>query len=404
MKRDRLPFISRIRQAHIARHERFNAAHEAFYLDAVRDRRRISKYRVPFPLINFKWFILGSIALFVIIFAIYAAAHGIVALLDDSWLAASGNTFVRMLLTAAAMMLILVLAIVAIRLIFDPGRKQIMLLLDWIEAMRRMSRGDFNVTLDAGPGHPGQVGVLVNMFNKMATSLNRMEQMRQEFISNVSHEFQSPLTSIGGFAKALRDDDLPPDTRRHYLHIIESECARLSKLSDSLLKLTSLEANKHPFELRSYRLDHQLRRIVLSCEPQWRAKQLELDVELDETTITADEHLLDQAWSNLVHNAVKFTPSGGQIHVSLQQRDQHIAVTVADSGIGVSPEDVPRLFERFFKADKSRNRAAGGSGLGLSITRKIVDMHGGTISVDSTPGQGTTFRVELPAVSDPGIS
>jgi len=284
----------------------------------------------------------------------------------------------------------------AIRMIFDPGRRQIYLFIAWIDAMRRMSKGDFSVTLDADPRHLGQLGVLVRSFNEMASELGQMERMRQEFISNVSHEFQSPLTSIGGFARALRNEELTADTRRHYLQIIESESMRLSKLSDNLLKLTSLESNHHPFEAKSYRLDRQIRRVILGCEPQWLAKRLELDVDLDELAIVADEDLLNQVWSNLAHNAIKFTPEGGTISVRLSGSEQHVEVTVTDTGIGVSEADLHHLFERFFKADKARSRSAGGSGLGLSIVKKIVELHHGTVTASSRVGEGTSFRVELP--------
>jgi signal transduction histidine kinase len=231
----------------------------------------------------------------------------------------------------------------------------------------------------------------------MALELNQIEAMRQEFISNVSHEIQSPLTSIRGFARALQNDNLSRQDRNHYLGIIETESMRLSKLSDDLLALASLEAENPRFEPKPYRLDKQIRRLILACEPQWTEKVLDMEVSLDEAEIAGDEDLLSQVWMNLLHNSIKFTPQGGRVCVELRRRDGSVAFTIADTGIGIAEDDLARVFERFFKADTSRQRAKGGSGLGLSIAKKIVEMHRGTISVESRLETGTTFTVRLPA-------
>jgi two-component system, OmpR family, phosphate regulon sensor histidine kinase PhoR len=226
--------------------------------------------------------------------------------------------------------------------------------------------------------------------------LGQMENMRQEFISNVSHEIQSPLTSIRGFAQALRDDQLSPAERHHYLEIIETESKRLSRLTDDLLKLSSLDAEQVKFEPQPYRLDKQIRSVILTCEPQWRDKSIEVEASLDEITINADADLLNQVWMNLLHNSIKFTPASGAISVSLHPQGERVEFRIADSGIGISPEEQVHIFERFYKADKSRTRSAGGSGLGLAIVKKIVDLHHGTIDLASEVGKGTTFTISLP--------
>lgn len=266
-----------------------------------------------------------------------------------------------------------------------------------IDAMRRLSRGDFSVSLNLKTEIDNQFGQLVRSFNDMAAQLGAMEKLRQEFISNVSHEIQSPLTSISGFARALRNDKLSGEERRHYLDIIETESTRLSKMSDNLLKLTSLESAHHPFEPRRYRLDQQLRQVVLACEPQWLDKSIDMELEVEEVEINADPDLMNQVWANLLQNSIKFTPRGGKVSVSLALGDGEAQVRIRDTGIGIAEEDLPRIFERFYKADKSRNRAGGGSGLGLSIVKKIVDLHRGSIDVRSKPGEGTAFTVRLPA-------
>ncbi|MBX3081332.1 MAG: two-component sensor histidine kinase [Anaerolineae bacterium] len=266
-----------------------------------------------------------------------------------------------------------------------------------IEAMQRIAKGDFSVQIDDQHGDNQLISELTKNVNNMAAELNQLERMRQEFISNVSHELQSPLTSIRGFAQALQNEHVSDEDRKRYLTIIETESMRLSKLTDNLLKLASLEVSQLKVEPTTYRLDKQIRRLILACEPQWTAKAIELDVALEEATITADEDLLSQVWINLIHNSIKFTPQGGSITINLQRQDDKLVFAIRDSGIGISAEDQEHIFERFYKADKSRTRTdSSGSGLGLSIAHKIIEIHQGCISVASTPNAGTTFAVSLP--------
>lgn len=270
-----------------------------------------------------------------------------------------------------------------------------------IETLERIAKGDFSVRVesefDANTESRGVLGDLVKSVNQMAVELDQMESLRQEFISNVSHEIQSPLTSIRGFAQALQNDQLSAADQQHYLTIIETESTRLSKLTDNLLRLASLEADQIRFEPRPYRLDKQIRNLILACEPQWIAKALELDVSLSPLEISADEELLSQVWINLIHNGIKFTPEQGRLCIALERCDDCLEFRIRDTGPGISEADQVRIFERFYKADKSRtNSGSGGSGLGLSIARKIVELHHGAIRVDSTLGVGATFIVSLP--------
>ncbi len=266
------------------------------------------------------------------------------------------------------------------------------------DAMQRIAQGDFSIQIENAHEDNPLISELTKNVNYMALELNQMERMRQEFISNVSHELQSPLTSIRGFAQVLQNDQVSPEDRHQYLAIIETESTRLSRLTENLLKLAALEAEQGTFEPKPYRLDKQLRHLILACEPQWTAKALDLDVALDEVTIRGDEDLLRQVWLNLIHNSIKFTPDGGRIGITLCQQGDQIRFTIADTGIGIAAEDQIHIFERFYKADKARTHATnGGSGLGLAIVRKILDLHHGTITVESQPGTGTTFVVSLPA-------
>jgi two-component system phosphate regulon sensor histidine kinase PhoR len=328
----------------------------------------------------------------------WGLAYLLIGWIARTWFPEYGITLLRQYLTVVLgfSIFLLLMNLIRTRIFRRPARDQMNWFLNMISAMKQLSKGDFNVTLEINPRYLGQIAPLVSSFNEMASELNHMEQMRQEFISNVSHEIQSPLTSITGFARALKSEDLLPETRNHYLDIIETESKRLSRMSDNLLKLTSLESKHHPFERKTYRLDRQLRHIILSCEPLWQEKNIEMDVELPEQIITADEDLLSQVWVNLLHNSIKFTSDGGTISIRLAKTDNRLRVEIADNGTGISEEAIPHLFERFYKEDKARDRSGSGSGLGLSIVKKIIDIHEGEVFAESHSGNGAKFTVALP--------
>lgn len=267
-----------------------------------------------------------------------------------------------------------------------------------VDALGRIAQGDFSVRLQDGVdfGDRLPMGELVQSVNTLAKELNQMEEMRQEFISTVSHEIQSPLTSIRGFAQALQNEHLTAEERAHYLNIIETESTRLSKLSDNLLALALFESENYQMEPKPFRLDVQIRDVVLACEPQWKEKDIEMQLEQEPVTITADEDLLRQVWTNLIYNSIKFTPPHGRIWIALHPHGEMAEFRIADTGIGIAAQDREHVFERFFKADKARDRSKGGNGLGLAIAKTIVNRHHGMITVESVVDKGTTFRVELP--------
>jgi two-component system, OmpR family, phosphate regulon sensor histidine kinase PhoR len=263
-------------------------------------------------------------------------------------------------------------------------------------AMEHIASGDFGVRLE----YPSRGNVfareLARSVNQMALELDQMEHLRQEFISNVSHEIQSPLTSIRGFAQALRDEHLSALERVHYLDIIETESRRLSRMTDNMLKLAALEAERVHMESRRFRLDRQLRALIVACEPQWSSKALGMDVTLEEVELCGDEDLLSQVWSNLLQNSIKFTPEGGRVTVDLRRQGDAIHLSIADTGIGIPQDAQAHIFERFYKVDAARERSQEGSGLGLAIAKRIVELHRGTIGMTSHPGAGTTFNISLP--------
>lgn len=262
------------------------------------------------------------------------------------------------------------------------------------KATKRIAAGDFNVKLNIK--QTGELGTLARSFEEMMHDLQQLEKMRREFVTNVSHEVQSPLTSISGYALALKQVDLADHERSRYLDIIIAEAKRMSKMSDSLLKLSLLEAQSQQLRLSTLSLDEQIRRVIVALQPQWSARSIHFELNLKAIRLTADHDLLNQVWTNIIGNSIKFSRDGGMIDVSIKQDAKNAIVRISDTGIGISLEDQKRIFERFFKADRSHSRKYGGSGMGLAIVKQIVSLHQGDIRVESEPGEGTTFIVTLP--------
>ncbi|TFE28671.1 HAMP domain-containing histidine kinase [Cohnella luojiensis] len=261
-------------------------------------------------------------------------------------------------------------------------------------AARKMAKGDFRITLRTG--RKDEIGQLTSSFNEMAKELGMLEKTRQQFVSNVSHEIQSPLTSIKGFTQALIHKKMDEESRNRLLTIIAEESDRLSRLSTDLLQLSSLEYEHLTLQKREYRLDEQLRKVVIAYEPQWMSKDLRIDLELEELRIMGDEDKLVQLWNNLLSNSIKFTDPGGSIRMEAKENGDRITVSIADSGQGIPEEEWASIFKPFYKVDKSRTRKIAGSGIGLSIVRRVIDLHYGDIQVSSQPGQGTTFTISFP--------
>ncbi|MBO5269787.1 MAG: HAMP domain-containing histidine kinase, partial [Clostridia bacterium] len=215
-----------------------------------------------------------------------------------------------------------------------------------------------------------------------------------DFINNFSHEFKTPIVSIRGFAHQLRYEDLPPEKREEYLEIICKESDRLAHMASRILLLSKYENLSIVTEKTSYDLDEQIRHCILLLEKQWDEKELELDIELDTVRCYSNEEMLSQLWVNLLGNAVKFTPHGGTVGVSLRQEGEMAIVKVTDTGDGI-PDDVrAHIFDKFYQGDTSHKSE--GNGIGLTLVHRIVELCNGTIEVESTVGEGSTFTVRLP--------
>lgn len=231
------------------------------------------------------------------------------------------------------------------------------------------------------------------------TDLKKLEKMRVEFVANVSHELKTPLASIKGFVETLKDGALEEtNNARRFLGIIEKHANRLDNLINDLLNLSKIESRETPLELKKIELMPLMKKITANLEDRIKEKNhlLDLRVEPEGLELVADEPLLDQAVTNLLDNAIKYTPAGGRLSISAREGNDRIELAVTDTGIGIPEQDLPRIFERFYRVDKARSREMGGTGLGLAIVKHIMLVHGGEARVESRAGLGSTFTLFFP--------
>ncbi|MBO1580384.1 cell wall metabolism sensor histidine kinase WalK [Bacillus sp. XF8] len=294
--------------------------------------------------------------------------------------------FLAVLLGFIVVLSIIFIAVAA-RYIIRPIRT-------FTKATQKIANGEYDIELEEG--RKDEIGTLSTSFKKMTKSIKELDQMRQEFVSNVSHEFQSPLSSIQGFSKTLQSEKMTEDERKHYLQIIESESKRMSSLCKQLLMLASLDKEEKVLQIKEFDLQKQMKDVIFMLEWKWREKDIAVEFDVPNINIKGDENLLHQVWTNIFTNSIKFTDSGGTIVFAVRELETSVEISISDSGIGMGQEEVNRIFDRFYKVDAARARNVEGSGLGLSIVKKIVELHHGEISVESVRGEGTKFRIELP--------
>ncbi|HSD83061.1 MAG TPA: ATP-binding protein [Anaerolineae bacterium] len=243
-----------------------------------------------------------------------------------------------------------------------------------------------------------ELAQLAMRFNQMAEKLNQVESMRRRLIGDVSHELRTPLTAIKGSMEGLMDGVLPA-TQETYQQI-HAEADRLNRLVDDLQELSRVEAHAYELDIRPLEVSALMQTVTKRLAPQAESKRVSLDFELapDLPRVLADEGRLVQVLTNLAGNALQYTPENGKVTISTQRVNHEVRISVRDSGIGIPPEHLPHIFDRFYRADKSRSRrAGGGSGIGLTIARALVEAHGGRIWAESAgEGQGSTFTFTLP--------
>jgi len=241
-----------------------------------------------------------------------------------------------------------------------------------------------------------QIGALIVLND--VTRLRQLENVRQEFVANVSHELKTPVTSIKGFVETLLEGGLEEEDQRRFLQVVARQADRLNAIIDDLLQLSRIEqdidSRKVPFDMHA--IHDILANAVQACEVSAKSKQIEISMHCDEKlTGSVNPALLEQAVINLIDNAVKYSDDGATVAVTAEIVDDELQISVTDTGRGIEAEHLPRLFERFYRVDKARSRSHGGTGLGLAIVKHIMRAHEGHVAVESEYGRGSTFRLHI---------
>ena len=275
------------------------------------------------------------------------------------------------------------------------GKRPLNVIREIDDATKEVVKGNFTVRLNEDIVAE-ELNSMAHNFNTMVRELSNTEILRKDFIENVSHEFQTPLSAIEGYAALLQNQSLTTQKRQEYAARILVNARRLSDLSGNILLLSRLEHQELEIQKETYALDEQIREAILLFETKWTQKELCLEVDLSAIRYKGNKELLMQVWQNLIGNAVKFVAQKGEIRITLRIEKNDVIVTVADNGIGMSEAVQKRIYEKFYQADTSRTGI--GNGLGLALAKRIVDLHNGTLTVASAEGKGTMFTVTLPLV------
>ena len=263
------------------------------------------------------------------------------------------------------------------------------------EVSKKIGNGDFSVTV---PDYDvEEYSQLSNAFNEMAASLKNYDTMRNSFLANVSHELRTPMTSMSGFVDGLLDGTIPKEQERHYLKIISSEVHRLARLVRSMLNLAKIEAGELKPNLTTFSALEPIVDTLVTFEPRLDQKRIEIQgLDVDRVNLYADNDLVHQVMYNLIENAIKFVDEDGYIRFTFTPSGDMTVISIKNSGEGLSEDELPLVFDRFYKTDKSRGLDKTGVGLGLNIVRSIIKLHGGKIMVRSVKGEYTEFIFTLP--------
>ena len=266
------------------------------------------------------------------------------------------------------------------------------------EAAGKVADGDFSVyvpTLHTSD-KLDYLDIMIMDFNKMVEELGSIETLKTDFVSNVSHEMKTPIAIIKNYAEMLRMENLSEEQRKEYAKSIESAAIRLSDLIGNILKLNKLENQSITPDIEVYDVCRQLCECILQFEEAWDEKEIELETEIEDAAmIRADASLMELVWNNLLSNAIKFTEQGGLVAVRQTLDENHIRISVSDTGCGMSRENMERIFDKFYQGDTSHSKE--GNGLGLALVQRVLELMDGDIQVVSEEGKGSTFTVVLPA-------
>lgn len=264
------------------------------------------------------------------------------------------------------------------------------------EATKKVALGEYDIELETK--REDEIGELTNNFNKMTRGLKSTENLQKEFINNVSHEIKTPVSSIEGFAKFLKDKNLTDEEREEYANIIIEEAKRLENLTGKILKLSKLNNQEIITNKQEIEVAEQIRKAISLLEPKWSKKDIKINVSLEEKIFLGDEDLIFQVWVNIIDNAIKFSNEGESIDIKVYGKDGNINVEIKDHGIGMKEEELEKVYDRFYQIDRSHSRE--GIGLGLAIVKRIVELSEGKIEIKSKENKGTTVIVKLPVTSE----
>ena len=263
------------------------------------------------------------------------------------------------------------------------------------DAAKKVAKGDFSVRLEE-KSIAKEIKEIAKNFNIMIREMSTIETLRNDFVSNVSHEFKTPLSSIEGYATLLQDDSISEDEEEKYIRYILENTGRLTKLTQNILSLSRLENQEIILQKEWFMLDEQIRLVLLSYENIWEEKKLNIELNMESIKFFGNPSLLAQVWSNLIDNAIKFSNPGGTLAIDCFQYDNNIEVIVKDNGIGMAEEVRIHAFDKFYQGERSHNIK--GNGLGLALVKRIVTLCGGTVSIKSILEKGTYINVIFPDV------
>lgn len=268
-------------------------------------------------------------------------------------------------------------------------------LTDIIKATKEYGKG--NLSYHIAPRNNDEIGYLANSLNYMALQLNETDKFQQKFLSNISHDFRSPLTSIKGYMEAIADGTIPPEMVNKYINIVLFETDRLTKLTSNILTLNELDPKSIRLDITIFDLNSIIRHTIETFEGKCKERNIKFTLTFanEKEYVKADTGKIQQVIYNLVDNAIKFSPDNSYIEITLREKGEKVYVSIKDNGIGISKENITKIYDRFYKSDSSRGRDKKGSGLGLSITKEIIQAHNETIDVISTPNIGTEFIFTL---------
>lgn len=260
------------------------------------------------------------------------------------------------------------------------------------EATDKISRGDYEISLGKLVSDYKKIGEAIET---VALKLRRAEEEKDDFINDFSHELKTPIVSIRGFAKLIAKGNISDEEAKEYLSFIVSESDRLVDLTASTLMLDRIQSNRLEIVEREFDLSELLRKSILTLQPEWEKKNIEIDADFGECTVKSNDELLSRVFINVLDNAIKYSRENGKVGVYVTESDEKISVTIADDGIGMDEETKRRMFDKYFRADKSRNTR--GNGLGLATVKKIAELLELKIKVDSKTDKGTKFTIEIPS-------